>query len=63
MNTAPDSGNGNSRILIVDDNSAFTRHVSEFLQNTHRYVVCEEMTLAAHWKRRGASTPISFFSI
>ena len=42
MNTAPESGNGNSRILIVDDNSAFTRHVSEFLQNTHRYVVCEE---------------------
>ena len=42
MNTAPESGNGNSRILIVDDNSAFTHHVSEFLQNTHRYVVCEE---------------------
>jgi CheY-like chemotaxis protein len=42
MNTAPESGNCNSRILIVDDNSAFTRHVSEFLQNTHRYVVCEE---------------------
>jgi len=42
MNTTAESGNSNSRVLIVDDNSKFTHRVSELLQNTHRYVVCEE---------------------
>jgi CheY-like chemotaxis protein len=32
----------NSRVLVVDDNSEFTHRVSELLQNTHHYVVCEE---------------------
>jgi CheY-like chemotaxis protein len=42
MNTTAESNNRNSRVLIVDDNSEFTHRASEFLQNTHRYVVCEE---------------------
>jgi CheY-like chemotaxis protein len=42
MNTTAESSNSNSRVLIVDDNSKFTHRVSELLQNTHRYVVCEE---------------------
>jgi len=42
MNATAESNNSNSRVLIVDDNSEFTHRASEFLQNTHRYVVCEE---------------------
>lgn len=42
MNTTAESRNSNSRVLIVDDNSEFTHRVSELLQNTHHYVVCEE---------------------
>ena len=42
MNTTAESSNSNSRVLIVDDNSKFTHRVSELLQNTHHYVVCEE---------------------
>ena len=42
MNTTAESSNSNSRVLIVDDNSQFTHRVSELLQNTHHYVVCEE---------------------
>ncbi|HWY39915.1 MAG TPA: response regulator [Chthoniobacterales bacterium] len=42
MNTTAGSSNSNSRVLIVDDNSEFTHRASEFLQDTHRYVVCEE---------------------
>src|SRR5882724_8905864 len=42
MNTTAESSNSNSRVLIVDDNSEFTHRVSELLQNTHHYVVCEE---------------------
>jgi CheY-like chemotaxis protein len=41
MNTTAGSSKGNSRVLIVDDNSQFTHRVSELLQNTHYYVVCE----------------------
>jgi two-component system, OmpR family, response regulator len=41
MNTTAELTN-NSRVLIVDDNSEFTHRASEFLQNTHRYFVCEE---------------------
>jgi CheY-like chemotaxis protein len=37
-----ESSNSNSRVLVVDDNSEFTHRVSELLQNTHHYVVCEE---------------------
>lgn len=42
MNTTAESSNSNSRVLLVDDNSEFTHRASEFLQNAHRYVVCEE---------------------
>jgi CheY-like chemotaxis protein len=42
MNATAELTNNNSRVLIVDDNSEFTHRASEFLQNTHRYVVCEE---------------------
>src|SRR5689334_3955667 len=42
MNTTAESNNSNSRVLIVDENSKFTHRVSELLQNTHHYVVCEE---------------------
>lgn len=42
MSTTVESTNSNSRVLIVDDNSEFTHRVNELLQNTHRYVVCEE---------------------
>ena len=42
MNTTAESNNSNSRVLIVDNNSNFTHRVSELLQNTHHYVVCEE---------------------
>jgi len=42
MNTTAESSNSNSRVLVVDDNSEFTHRVSELLQNTHHYVVCEE---------------------
>jgi CheY-like chemotaxis protein len=43
MNTpAAKSTNSNSRVLIVNENSEFTHRASELLQNTDRYVVCEE---------------------
>jgi CheY-like chemotaxis protein len=42
MNTTAESSNSNSRVLIVDDNSEFTHRVSELLQDTQHYVVCEE---------------------
>src|SRR5437867_3557710 len=42
MNTTVELSNISSRVLIVDDNSGFTHRASEFLQNTHHYVVCEE---------------------
>lgn len=42
MDTTAEPTNSNSRVLIVDDNSEFTHRVSELLQNTHHYVVCEE---------------------
>ena len=42
MNTTAESSNSNSRVLIVDDNSEFTHRISELLQDTHHYVVCEE---------------------
>ena len=42
MNTTAELSNNNSRVLIADDNSEFTHRASEFLQNTHRYVVCEK---------------------
>jgi CheY-like chemotaxis protein len=42
MNTTAELSNNNSRVLIVDDNSEFTHRAGAFLQNTHRYVVCEE---------------------
>ena len=41
MNTTAELSNNNSRVLIVDDNSEFTHRAGAFLQNTHRYVVCE----------------------
>src|ERR1700758_1835498 len=42
MNTTVEATNSKSRVLIVDDNSKFTHRVSELLQYTHHYVVCEE---------------------
>jgi CheY-like chemotaxis protein len=42
MNTTFEPSNSSPRILIIDNNSEFTHRASEFLQNTHRYVVCEE---------------------
>jgi two-component system, OmpR family, response regulator len=55
MNTTAETSNSNSRVLIVDDNSEFTHRVSELLQNTNHYVVCEEND-----PRRALETALSF---
>jgi CheY-like chemotaxis protein len=42
MNTTARENDGKSRVLIIDNNSEFTRGASLLLQHTHGYIVCEE---------------------
>src|SRR5258708_19216009 len=42
MSTMFEPSDGNSRVLIIDNNSAFTHRASLLLQHTPHYVVCEE---------------------
>src|ERR1700747_1418097 len=42
MSTMFEPSDGNSRVLIIDNNSAFTHRASLLLQHTRHYVVCEE---------------------
>jgi hypothetical protein len=42
MSTMFEPSDGNSRVLIIDNNSAFTHRASLLLQHTRHYVVREE---------------------
>jgi CheY-like chemotaxis protein len=42
MNTTIQASDGKSRVLIIDNNSKFTRGASLLLQHTHDYIVCAE---------------------
>ena len=42
MSTMFEPTDGNPRVLIIDNNSAFTHRASLLLQHTRHYVVCEE---------------------
>ena len=42
MNTTFEPSNSRPRVLIIDNNSQFTRGASLLLQHTHDYIVCAE---------------------